>query len=394
MKFFVASSDSNTMTIRRHVDGAFSCTVEGDWKCNAPNGTFSNDREYVIATNTLSILSLTVNGEARTGQVGHPPYFLTNPSKLAEGGTTPYTWCVPTSAAKDCTLNDVQASVSTQQLSLKGNMAKVWVITYTGQTIGSFTNKDGVYSTGTETDTYRYDPAYGIVLDYSVKQSFNGIETGGGGTWTEGYVENAQFEDTNLSFTAAVSVNVQPAANLIVTIDGVKYTSSQLPTTLNWFIGTTHSLVVNSTVQNGGTQYVFVQWSDGSTSNSRSVTATQDTSLTATYKTQYMLTVASDLGSPQGTGWYDAGTQATFSVSTQPLEPGLLGALGGRVMFQGWSGDSHATSSSAPIIMDGPKTVTAMWTADNTLPYAIIGGIIAAVVVALALIMFMKRKKR
>jgi uncharacterized repeat protein (TIGR02543 family) len=394
MKFFVASSDSNTMTIRRHVDGAFSCTVVGVWKCNAPNGTFSNDREYVIATNTLTVLSYTVNGEAKSYLVSHPSTFLTNPSKLTEGGTTPLIWCVPTSDVKDCTANDVQASVSTQQLSLKGNMAKVWVLTYTGQTIGSYSNKDGVYSTGPETDSYLYDLAYGIWLGYSLKWSFTGVESGGGGSWTEGYVENAQFDDTNLTFTAAVSVNVQPAANLVVMIDGLRYTSSQLPTTLSWFIGTTHSLVVNSTVQDGDTRYVFVQWNDGSTSNSRSVTAIQDATITASYKTQYMLTVISDVGSPQGTGWYDAGTQAAFSVSTQQSEPGLLGALGGRVMFQGWSGDSKATSSSTTITMDGPKTVTAMWTADNTLPYAVIGGIIAALVVAVALIMLMKRKKR
>ena len=302
---------------------------------------------------------------------------------------------MPTSDAKDCPATDVQASVSTQQLSLKGISVKVWVVTYTGQRIGSGYNKDGVHSTGPETDTYLYDPAYGIYLGGSWKWSFNGVETGGGGTWTEGYEENTQFEDTSLTFTSTVTIQLQPSTNLAITIDGVKYNSNQLPTTFKWFIGTTHSLVVNSTIMGSdGVRYVFGQWSDGSTESSRNFISVQDTTLTATFKTQYLLTVVSDVGNPQGSGWYDAGTQATFSVlSTPQAESGFLGALGGKLAFQGWSGDSNAGSPSATINMDGPKTVTAMWTVDNTQPYIILAGIAAVIVVVAALALFMKRRK-
>jgi len=73
-----------------------------------------------------------------------------------------------------------------------------------------------------------------------------------------------------------------------------------------------------------------------------------------------------------------------------------MGSLGGKTVFQGWSGDSNAASPSAAISMDGPKTVTATWTTDNTQPYMVLGGIAAVVVIvaALAIFMaFMRRKK-
>jgi uncharacterized repeat protein (TIGR02543 family) len=401
-KFVITSSDSNTTTISINSDGtalcggngttvttfkSISCTPTSTW-------TYSSTREYVIYTNTLLVQSFTDNGAANPWPQGHPVWVLTNPSKLIEGGTTPLFWCVPKPDAKDCTVTDVQASVSTQQLSLKGNMAKIWVVTHTGNATGTFQDNNGVYSWGRETERYQYDPGYGIVVGLSFNWKMEGTETGGVvGTWTENYSENSQFVDSSLSFTAAATINVEPSANLYVTVDGVKYNGNQLPKTFTWFVGSTHTLAVNSTIQGTGMRYFFVQWSDGSKDASRTFTVTQDTVLTATYKTQYQLTVTSDIGSPQGSGWYDAGTQATFSVSSPQPESGLMGTLGGKSIFQGWSGDSNAASPSATVNMNGPKTVTATWTTDNTQPYIILGGIAAVIVIAAALVIFMRRKK-
>jgi uncharacterized repeat protein (TIGR02543 family) len=192
----------------------------------------------------------------------------------------------------------------------------------------------------------------------------------------------------------SATINVAPSASLYVTVDGVKYASSQLPKTFSWFIGSTHNLTLDSNIQgSSGVRYVFVQWSDGSTQNSRSLVVTQDTKLTATYKTQYQLTVVSDIGNPLGTGWYDAGTQASFSVSSPQPGTGLMGTLGGKSIFQGWSGDSNAASPSATISMDGAKTVTATWASDNTQPYAVLGGIAAVLVIVVASVILMRRKK-
>lgn len=281
-------------------------------------------------------------------------------------------------------------------MSLKGSTVKVWVVTYAGQALGNYQNKANVYSLGPETDSYLYDPVYGIVVGASYNQKYDGTETGGSGSWTESNLENQQFVDSSLTFTATTTVNAEPSANVYVTVDGVKYASSQLPAKLISMIGSTHTLAIDSPIQGAaGVQYIFVQWSDGSTDTSRSLTVTQDTTLTAKYKTQYQLTVVSDLGSPQGSGWYDAGTQAAFSVSSPQPETGFMGTLGGKTVFQGWSGDSNAASPSATISMDGPKTVTATWTTDNTQPYMVLAGIAAVIVIvaALAIFIFMRRKK-
>ena len=67
------------------------------------------------------------------------------------------------------------------------------------------------------------------------------------------------------------------------------------------------------------------------------------------YRRQYELTVSSFYGSTAGSGWYDEGSTAAFSInSTFPFA------------FERWSGDSNATTPSATIVMDGPKEVMAM----------------------------------
>lgn len=401
MKYVVASSDPSTMSINVTTSGTWSCSGEGsvfkDLSCGPKtSGTWSNIRDWTLYTSTLLVQSFMRNGQARPWWAGHPAWILRNPSKFTDGGTTPLTWCVPTTDTNDCPLaSDVQASISTQQLSLKGSTVKVWVVTYTGQTAGNYQNSAGVLDSGPETDSYEYDPVYGTVVGVSWNYKFVGTEAEGKGSWTDNYSENAQFVDSSLTFTASATVSAEPSANVYVTVDGVKYSSSQLPAKLDWVIGSTHALQVDSTIQGGAdVQYVFVQWSDGSTDTSRSLTVTQDTTLTATYKTRYQLAVVSDLDSPQGSGWYDAGTQATFSVSSPQPETGFMGTLGGKLVFQGWSGDSNAASPSATIGMDGPKTVTATWTTDDAQPYMVLAGLaVVVVVIVAALVILMRRKK-
>ncbi|MFQ6128362.1 MAG: hypothetical protein ACE5QW_05625, partial [Thermoplasmata archaeon] len=109
-----------------------------------------------------------------------------------------------------------------------------------------------------------------------------------------------------------------------------------------------------------GTRYVFVRWTGDCTGTdpmSDPVTMDAPKTCTAEFKTQHYLTVNSDYGDPQGEGWYDVGTDATFSVTT-PYPPD---ATETRYRFQAWSGDSTAATSSATITMDSAKEVTAIW---------------------------------
>jgi hypothetical protein len=137
--------------------------------------------------------------------------------------------------------------------------------------------------------------------------------------------------------------------------------------------GDTPSFSVTSFVEEGsGTRYAFANWSGDSTDTSSASSAIMDSPkvVTANWKLQYYLTVQSDRGNPQGSEWYNAGTEATISVRSP------IGTIIRRV-FPGWSGDSTANTKTATIVMDTPKSVIADWRTDYTRLYIIIGVLLA-----------------
>ncbi len=150
-----------------------------------------------------------------------------------------------------------------------------------------------------------------------------------------------------------------------------------------------------STVQTGtapstlpgssGTQYAFQSWQlDGvaQTGNPISVTLDKPHSAIATYQTQYQLTIISPYGNPQGAGWYDAGSTATFSVSSPS---GILI----QQTFVQWQGDYVGTSAQGTILMDGPKSVQATWTTSYIQLYITLGAI---ALIAIAVFLVQKRR--
>lgn len=139
---------------------------------------------------------------------------------------------------------------------------------------------------------------------------------------------------------------------------------------------------------------VFRRWTGDYSAGDPQISVMMDKPkrIVAEYVTQYLLTVNYPLGSPQGSGWYDEGSSATFSVASPVSVEGLMGMLGGKYTFDHWKGDSTVTTAAASVTMDGPKTVTAEWRTDNTIPYIVLGGIGAAIIV-LVLLLLMKRRK-
>lgn len=226
-KYIVVSSDPSTVSINETTSGVWSCSGEGsifNQTCGSTNsGSYSGVRAWTLYTSTLLIESVTINGEAASGFVGHPSQVLVDPSKLSDGGTTPLAWCVPITETNSCgpTATDVQASVSTQQLNLKGSMVKVWVVTYTGQQAGGYQNSAGVYEVGPETWTAQYDPVYGTLVGASWNYKYEGAEPGGNGSWIERYTDSQQFVDSSLTFTTSSILNMEPSAGLYVTVGAV-----------------------------------------------------------------------------------------------------------------------------------------------------------------------------
>jgi len=138
-----------------------------------------------------------------------------------------------------------------------------------------------------------------------------------------------------------------------------------------------------------GTQYVFKGWEvDGVLQPGNAITLTMDKphEAVAKYQTQYQLVVDSEggLGSPQGSGYYDAGSTAQFSV-TSPV--GLLI----QQVFVQWTGDYRGTSPQGSIVMDGPKHVMAEWETSYTQLYMVLAAVAAVIIIA-GLLLWRRRR--
>ena len=137
-----------------------------------------------------------------------------------------------------------------------------------------------------------------------------------------------------------------------------------------------------------GTRYLFARWIVDDverTSNPISITMDSPHTVITHYETQYYLSVDSEYGNPQGSGWYYSDSTAEFSV------PATVGVII-QHHFTGWSGDSTAATPAASIIVDGPKTVIANWRSDYSRLYIAIGIII--ILAGTPLVVLIKRKRR
>jgi hypothetical protein len=392
----ISSIDPGTIVLSRHVEGTGVCTATGNYDCGdhktEDEWSWTNDRTYTIDRASMKVTA--ASNDRDKSRVGHPSQYLIDPSLMTDGGSTLSTFWIPNSDAKGGGLAEVLFDVSKETVDIRGAQLAAWKVSHTGDTLGDWSNADGVYSKGQATITFLYDPLYGIVVGASFPWNTSGLGVDGKSKWTENGEETWKLVDTNLVFTVPMTLKVEPTTGVAISVDGAKYTADQLQV-FNWVIGTTHTLQVDPKISGAsGVRYLFVKWSDGSTDTSCTLTATQAVALSATFKTQYQLTVVSDLGNPQGSGWYDSGTQATFSVTSPQPGTDLFGTIGGKQVFQAWTGDSSSSSPTDSITMSGPKTVRALWTTDNSQAYMVLAGIIIVIVlVVVVLLVVMRRKK-
>src|SRR5208282_2791318 len=96
--------------------------------------------------------------------------------------------------------------------------------------------------------------------------------------------------------------------------DNTTYTG---PANFNWAVGSNHTVNVTSP-QGSGPQYVFASWSDSGAQSHTIVGPSSATTYTASFTTQYYLTMASGTGgtASPASGWYNAGQ--TVQISANP----------------------------------------------------------------------------
>src|SRR5207249_444413 len=104
-------------------------------------------------------------------------------------------------------------------------------------------------------------------------------------------------------------------ADLTFSVDDTTYTTTQ---TFSWQPGSSHTIAATSPQSGGvGVQYVWTKWSDNG-AMSHTVAPTTNKIYTATFTTQYYLTMTHGTGGtvPPASGWKSSG--AVVSISATP----------------------------------------------------------------------------
>ena len=112
--------------------------------------------------------------------------------------------------------------------------------------------------------------------------------------------------------------------------------------------------------------------------------------VTAQWKNQYYVSVSSQIGQVNGSGWYDEGSQITISVNS-PVPAGY----GSQYNFDKWIGATQLQASSAQITVDRPLTLQATWKLDQTQLYETVAlGVAGIIVVAIATAWLILKRRR
>jgi hypothetical protein len=157
---------------------------------------------------------------------------------------------------------------------------------------------------------------------------------------------------------AQTGVGTDYTANDVMTVGGVNYGRAGHSDWYNSGDKISFSYSSPLVVTASSTQYVLTV-----VDHSSPLTVTSATNVIGTYKTQYYLTLNNGgHGSVAGQGWYDAGTDASFSVSPDIVS----GSAGTQYVFKTWTGtgDSHYDGPNNPgsVVMNSPMIETAGWT--------------------------------
>jgi hypothetical protein len=153
----------------------------------------------------------------------------------------------------------------------------------------------------------------------------------------------------------SVTIQTNPSGQGI-TVDGTSYTA---PQTFTWTASSSHSIAAPQ-YQNqvAGTRSAFASWSDGGAiGHTVTAPATGSATYTATFKTQYQLTINAGTGGtvlPASGNWYDAG-----------MTPNIIATAASGYVFTSWNQTGgtgpilNPASTSTTVAMNGPNSVTA-----------------------------------
>jgi uncharacterized repeat protein (TIGR02543 family) len=140
-------------------------------------------------------------------------------------------------------------------------------------------------------------------------------------------------------------------AGLSYTVDGTTFNSGHV---FSWPAGSSHTIATTSPQSGGsGVQYVWQKWSDNG-AISHTIAPTTSTTYTATFTTQYYLTMNAGTGGTvtPASGWKNKGAHVAIRATAS-----------NGYHFSGWTGSGNGSYSGpnnpASVTMNGPITETA-----------------------------------
>lgn len=169
--------------------------------------------------------------------------------------------------------------------------------------------------------------------------------------------------DVTIQSAELVTVTTSPTG-LSFSVDSTPYSASQ---TFAWVIGSQHTLTTTSPQPGStGTEYIFSQWSDNTTSTTDNITvSTGTTTYTAQFNTYYLLTTAVSPSAADGSvgvsstatpvsGYYPSGSQVTLTATANA-----------GYNFSNWTGTTSSSTNPLNVTMSGPVTETANFVTNN-----------------------------
>jgi hypothetical protein len=171
---------------------------------------------------------------------------------------------------------------------------------------------------------------------------------------TSGSLTAVNFSLTNNPATVQITVATVPAG-LLVSVDGAAPQAA--PVIVTWTIGSTgHSLATTSPQGGAGTQFLWLNWSDGGAISHTLAAPSTATIYTATFQTQYLLTTSVAPGASEGSispvsGFFNAGA----------VVPVMATANAG-FLFDKFTGALTGSTNPQSVTMTGPLSVVANFT--------------------------------
>jgi subtilisin family serine protease len=201
--------------------------------------------------------------------------------------------------------------------------------------------------------------------------AYTGIVPNGSPIW--GFGKADARTATGLFRLTLITEQLPRTVSVPVQIDGrnVEVNGSPWPD-LYFPKGTTHLVTIPDESQTaGGTRYEIKGTSFEVSGNSLK---------SMNYSVEYLLTVNSPYGPVSGVGWYDADATAVAGAPSHVPATGFLGFFGIEYTLAFWvENNSQVTSST--VVMDAPKTLTAVYVPTFPLERIIIFLVILAVIV-------------